>query len=448
MKSIHPHYKSRVRSIATGLFGLALNVIAFRAFGQMEVFDSVQHALQAAKYAWEQGQWAEKLAVLKSTLDQARQYVQLANDMKRVVGDPSQVVALIDEKFLDGALSDLGVGNFIADLQELGGEIHAITNEAATLFEPIDVSAWNDPNTAAAILTKLQNPAYRLERYKMMENSILRFEELQQKINLRINEQRAALARLSQKLASASDDAQVQKAQGQIQVAQEVLRSLENELDKARQGMRDQATFIANRNQMEQLAIGASYPTLLDYYQAGTANAARALLTGQRVVVPPPISVSVRQGGIPGGTYSGPLHGGASFSSVISSRTSESTAGIPGTENGNLACAWVVNDVYRQMTGTTITGNGNELSVDGTVQAMLGQSDKFALVTRQQAEASGQDYVIASSYSQGSTGSHIGIGNGTTVWSNSSSKRQISQNYSTESWNQRYGTTLYFVIQK
>lgn len=428
---------------------VALQVGTTRLYPQMEVFDSVEHALQTVKYTWEQAQWAEKLALLKSTLDQARQYVQLANEMKMVVGDPSQVVGLIDSKFLDGALSDLGIGSFIQDLQQIGGEITALTNEASTLFEPIDVSAWSDPVVASQILSKLQNPAYRLERYKMMEHSITRFDELQQKINTRINQQRVALATLTKKLESAKDDAEVQKAQAQIQIAQEVLRSLESELEKARQSMRDQATLIANRDQMEQLAISAAYPTQLDYYQASSAAASRALLTGQRISVPLLNLPSTNAGpGIPtrGG---GPMVvGGSSFSSAISNRIGESTAGVPGTGGGNMACAWVVNDVYRQMYGSTIAPEGSNLSVDSTIESMLNQSDKFTLVTRQQAEVSGQDYVIASSYSQGSTGRHIGIGNGTTVWSNSSSKQAISQNYSTESWSNRYGTTLYFITKQ
>lgn len=421
-----------------------LMLLATRSAGQMEVFDSIQHALQGVKYAWEQSQWAEKLALLKSTLDQARQTVQLANEMKQVVGDPSQVVALIDQKFLDGALSDLAVGAFIQELQQLGAEIMALTNEAATLFEPIDVSAWNDPATAHLLITKLQNPAYRLERYKMMEHSIGRFEELQKKINARIAQQRTALSMLSQKLLAAKDDAEVQKAQGQIAVAQEVLRSLEGELDKARQGMRDQAAFIANRDQMEQLAVNASYPAQMDFYQASVASASRALLTGATITVPP---LELSSGTASPATGNVPSGGGTTYSSSIAARVGEDTSGVPGTEGGNLACAWVVNDIYRQMTGSAIAPTGGELSVDSTLQAMLNQPDRFALVTRQQAEASGKDYIVASSYSQGSSGRHIGIGNGSTVWSNSSSSRSISQNYTTESWNQRYGTTLYFITQ-
>lgn len=145
---------------------------------------------------------------------------------------------------------------------------------------------------------------------------------------------------------------------------------------------------------------------------------------------------------IPGG-------GSNAFTNGIAGRVGEITSGVPGTDRGNLACAWVVNDVFRQVHGSTITGpNGNSLSVYETMQAMERQPQMFTSVTREQAEASGGDYIIASNYAYGGSGSHIGIGSGSTVWSNSSGRTSIQQNYTTGSWENHYGATRYYLVRQ
>jgi hypothetical protein len=139
-----------------------------------------------------------------------------------------------------------------------------------------------------------------------------------------------------------------------------------------------------------------------------------------------------------------------SLSESIANRVGESTAGVPGTNGGDVACAWVVNDVYKNATGQYITDltGGSNLSVADTIAAMNANPTAFTQVTRAEAIASGQDYIIASNGVIGSNGSHIGIANGTTVWSNSSSKAEISQNYTVDSWNNHFGATSYYIIKK
>ncbi len=143
--------------------------------------------------------------------------------------------------------------------------------------------------------------------------------------------------------------------------------------------------------------------------------------------------------------------GGApgSFTSAIMGRIGQDTSGIPGTDGGNLACAWVVNDIFRQITGGTITGmyggGGNPLSVKDTMDAMFRNPQAFMQVSRDQAIASGRDFIIASNYSYGANGSHIGWGRGSTIWSNSSSSGSIQQNYDAYSWERNYGATRYFI---
>lgn len=121
-----------------------------------------------------------------------------------------------------------------------------------------------------------------------------------------------------------------------------------------------------------------------------------------------------------------PFGGTNSFTSAAAQRIGESTLGVPGTESGNLACAWVVNDVFRGITGNTIVGpNGNPLSVYDTVQAMERNPQMFTEVSREQAISSGQDYISAWNPAWGGSASHIVYGRGSEGFGNSSGSRSI-----------------------
>lgn len=121
-----------------------------------------------------------------------------------------------------------------------------------------------------------------------------------------------------------------------------------------------------------------------------------------------------------------PFGGINSFTNAAAQRLGESTLGVPGTESGNLACAWVVNDIFRSVTGNTIVGpNGNPLSVYDTVRAMEGNPQMFVEVTREQAIASGRDYVSAWNPAWGGSASHIVYGRGDQGIGNSSGSRSI-----------------------
>ena len=78
---------------------------------QKNIFDQI-------KYAWEQAQWADKLATLHHTLTTVRENLEIAIRVKNAIGDPSQIVGLLDDALLDGALSESGI---IQTFQELGG---------------------------------------------------------------------------------------------------------------------------------------------------------------------------------------------------------------------------------------------------------------------------------------------------------------------------------------
>jgi hypothetical protein len=85
--------------------------------------------------------------------------------------------------------------------------------------------------------------------------------------------------------------------------------------------------------------------------------------------------------------------------------------------------------------------------VKDTIGAMQANPQAFRQVTQAEAINSGRDYIIASNYDYGANGSHIGWANGNTVWSNSSGRASIQQNYSAATWERQYGRTLYFIPQ-
>ena len=95
--------------LATSLVILSLR----RLLQQKNIFDQL-------KYAWEQTQWADKLATLHNTLTTVREDLDVAIRVKNAIGDPTQIVGLIDDTLLGGALSESGI---VQTLQELGGLI-------------------------------------------------------------------------------------------------------------------------------------------------------------------------------------------------------------------------------------------------------------------------------------------------------------------------------------
>jgi hypothetical protein len=117
------------------------------------------------------------------------------------------------------------------------------------------------------------------------------------------------------------------------------------------------------------------------------------------------------------------------------------TSSVPGTDNGNLACAWAVNEVVRRALGTPISSEGgsNGLSTDGIFDVL--RTSGIALTPAQVHPG-----VIVISPTEGAEHGHVGIvgqnpggqvGN-TQIYSNSSSAKRFEQNYTTQSWTEYY----------
>jgi hypothetical protein len=132
-----------------------------------------------------------------------------------------------------------------------------------------------------------------------------------------------------------------------------------------------------------------------------------------------------------------------------------STSKIPGTDGGNLACAWAVNEVTRLALGKPISTNGsnNGLSTDGIFDVLRTHHTKLNSAN----DASPGTIVIAPT--EGPKHGHVGVVgstpggiNDTLVYSNSSSAARFEQNYTVGKFTSRYTAkglkVLFFVLNR
>ena len=117
------------------------------------------------------------------------------------------------------------------------------------------------------------------------------------------------------------------------------------------------------------------------------------------------------------------------------------TSNIPGTDGGNLACAWAVNEVTRLALGKPIStdGGANGLSTDGIFDVLQAHHTKLSSAS----DAKPGTIIIAPS--QGAQHGHVGVVGTTTgsvdntlVYSNSSSAKKFAQNYTLGTFTARY----------
>lgn len=118
-----------------------------------------------------------------------------------------------------------------------------------------------------------------------------------------------------------------------------------------------------------------------------------------------------------------------------------STRNVPGTERGNLACAWAVNEVVRIALGKPISGSGN--------QNGLGTADMFDKLKAHHTRIGSANQVkpgmIIIAPTQGSKHGHVGIVGATTgtvnetqVFSNKSVPGVFARNFTIQSFRSHY----------
>ena len=110
----------------------------------VEARQDVKNIFDQIKYAWEQTQWADKLATLHSTLTTVQQHLETANLIKQAIGDPVAAIALIDNGLFSEYLQNSGIGETLGELIDItqpGVELSATVQQ---LFSPIDMSGWKN----------------------------------------------------------------------------------------------------------------------------------------------------------------------------------------------------------------------------------------------------------------------------------------------------------------
>ena len=118
-----------------GVGDIVSDPIAEEALIHKNIFDQL-------KYAWEQTQWADKLATLHNTLTTVRQQLETANLVKQAIGDPVAAIALIDNGLFSDFLQDSGITDTLTDLAGIAQEGVQLSATIQELFQPIDMSAW------------------------------------------------------------------------------------------------------------------------------------------------------------------------------------------------------------------------------------------------------------------------------------------------------------------
>lgn len=127
-----------------------------------------------------------------------------------------------------------------------------------------------------------------------------------------------------------------------------------------------------------------------------------------------------------------------------------STGDVPGTDHGNLACAWAVNEVVRLALGKAITTDSRGKNGLGTDSLF----DSLRAKHKQLDNPVPGAIIISPTPPRGSVHGHVGIvgqnpsgaTDGTQIFSNSSSQRQFAQNRTIKTWKARYVADLHLQL--
>jgi hypothetical protein len=234
-----------------GVGDIVSDPIAEEALIQKNIFDQI-------KYAWEQTQWADKLATLHNTLTTVREHLQTANQIKQAIGDPVAAIALIDNGLFSDFLQDSGITDTLTDLAGIAEESVALSATIQELFQPIDMSAWSEVSggTLASFegTASFRDPDDPLKRFRALENAYSRLEILIGRAQNKRRTLNFQIARLNSQVKSASDDAEVQKLVGSLTTAQSALDDIDYVSDSAHRQVEMLHVLNQNRQAQEEVA--------------------------------------------------------------------------------------------------------------------------------------------------------------------------------------------------
>ena len=221
----------------------------------VEARQDQKNIFDALKYAWEQAQWADKLATLHNTLSTVREHLQTANLVKQAIGDPLAAAALIDSGLFSDFLHDSGISDTLTDLAGIAAEGVQLSATIRQLFEPIDISRWTDVSSPFDGVASFRDRGDPLRRFRAVENGYSRFELLLLQARSKRQTLKSQIAGLNTQLKNAKDDAEVQKLAGSLQTAETALNDLDDMVDTAHH--QTQSLQVLNENRKEQEEIAA-----------------------------------------------------------------------------------------------------------------------------------------------------------------------------------------------
>ncbi len=225
--------------------------IAEQSLIQKNFFDQL-------KYAWEQAQWAEKLATLHGTLTTVQEHLETANQVKQAIGDPVAAIALIDNGFFSGYLEDSGIADTLGELANIAQEGAEISATVGKLFEPINIDGWtnlaDDAKRSFDGVASLRGDD-PMKRFRAVQNAFSRYEVLLGRAQNKRKVLNRQIAKLNTQLKGAGDDAEVQKLVGSLAAAQTALDDLDY-LTEAAEGQ-VQTLHVLNENRAEAEEVAA-----------------------------------------------------------------------------------------------------------------------------------------------------------------------------------------------
>lgn len=231
-----------------GVGDIVSDPIVEQATVQKNIFDQL-------KYAWEQVQWAEKLATLNDTLTTVRQQLETANQVKQAIGDPVAAIGLIDNGLFSGYLQESGITDTLSDLAGIAEEGSKLSGTIQELFQPIDISGWKDLSTSFNGISSFREVKDPLKQYRAVNNAFSRFEGLLLKAQSKRLTLKSQIATLNTQLKGAQTDAEVQKLVGSLATAQTALGDLDSMVETAHGQV--EALHILNQNREKEAEVAA-----------------------------------------------------------------------------------------------------------------------------------------------------------------------------------------------
>jgi hypothetical protein len=241
---------------------LAIIMLPIIGSSQIVVSEPVIEAQQAQKnlfdqikYAWEQTQWADKLATLHDTLSTVQEHLQTANEIKQFIGDPIAAIQVIDNGTFSSYLNDSGIADTLTELKNITAQGVALSNTISEMFEPIDVEGWKtNVDVSFEGRASFRDTYDPLKSFRAVENAYTQFQSVLTQAQAKRKTLNSEISRLNTQLKNAQDDAEVQKLNGSLQTAQSALEDLDALVDTSHHQVGLLQVLNQNREQAEETA--------------------------------------------------------------------------------------------------------------------------------------------------------------------------------------------------